>query len=85
MFEAMKPLREKGFYTLREQIHAMAEVPLAFEPGSRFLYGFASELGIGEIFLDHFGGKRVGADQVDGTVANDTVSLMNAAVCQHLH
>lgn len=47
MFEAMKPLREKGFYTLREQIHAMAEVPLAFEPGSRFLYGFASELAAG--------------------------------------
>ena len=47
MAEAMQPLREKGFYTLREQIRAMAEVPLAFEPGSRFLYGFSSELAAG--------------------------------------
>lgn len=30
MAEKMKPLREKGYFTLREQIRAMAEVPLAF-------------------------------------------------------
>ena len=47
MAEAMKPLREKGHYTLREQIRAMSGVPLAFEPGSRFLYGFSSELTAG--------------------------------------
>lgn len=47
MAEAMKPLREKGHYTLREQIKAMSGVPLAFEPGSRFLYGFSSELTAG--------------------------------------
>ena len=44
---AMKPLTEKGHYTLREQIAAMAKVPIAFEPGSRWLYGFASELTAG--------------------------------------
>ena len=51
MAKAMKPLREKndGFYTLREQIRAMSEVPVAFEPGTRWLYGFASELTAGLI------------------------------------
>ncbi len=47
MAEAMKPLREKGYFTLREQIHAISQVPLVFEPGSHFLYGFASELTAG--------------------------------------
>ena len=36
-------------YTLREQIKAMAGVPLDFEPGTRWLYGFASELTAGLI------------------------------------
>ncbi len=40
----MKALRANGYFTLRDQIKAAARVPLAFEPGTRFLYGFASEL-----------------------------------------
>lgn len=44
MQEAMKPLREKGYYTNREHVAAMANVPLACEPGERFIYGFSSEL-----------------------------------------
>ena len=47
MRKAMEPLNAKGYYTLREQIKAMSEVPLAFEPGTRWLYGFASELTAG--------------------------------------
>ena len=47
MRRAMEPLEEKGHYTLREQIRAMAEVPQAFEPGERHLYGFSSELAAG--------------------------------------
>ncbi len=47
MAAAMKPLREKGYFTLREQIKAISQVPLAFEPGTRWLYGFASELTAG--------------------------------------
>ena len=43
----MKPLLDKGYYTLREQIRAMSEVPVAFEPGTEHLYGFASELTAG--------------------------------------
>lgn len=47
MAQAMKPLREKGYFTLREQIQTISKVPLTFEPGERFLYGFASELTAG--------------------------------------
>lgn len=49
MQEGMKPLWEKGHYTIREQVRAMAEAPLAFEPGTDWLYGFASELAAGII------------------------------------
>lgn len=49
MQEAMKPLWEKGHFTIREQVAAMAEVPQQFEPGSHWLYGFSSELAAGII------------------------------------
>ena len=55
MAKTMAPLREKGHYTLREQIKAISQVPLAFEPGSRWLYGFASELTAG--LIEEIGGK----------------------------
>lgn len=44
MSRAMGPLWQKGHYTNWEQVRAMATVPLAFEPGSHWLYGFGSEL-----------------------------------------
>lgn len=44
MSRAMRPLWDKGHYTNREQVRAMAAVPLAFEPGTHWLYGFGSEL-----------------------------------------
>ena len=47
MQKYMQPLWEKGHYTLREHIAAMSEVPLAFEPGTHYLYGFSSELAAG--------------------------------------
>lgn len=49
MQECMAPLWEKGHFTLREQIAAVAAAPLAFEPGTRWLYGFSSELAAGII------------------------------------
>lgn len=55
MAREMTKLREKGYFTLREQIRAAARVPLAFEPGTRFLYGFASELTAG--LLEEICGK----------------------------
>lgn len=49
MQQRMQPLWDKGHFTLREQIKAMADVPHAFEPGEHWLYGFSSELAAGII------------------------------------
>lgn len=38
-----------GDYTLRDDIRAMAQVPVRFDPGSRWLYGFGHELVAGMI------------------------------------
>lgn len=44
MQECMKPLWEKGHFTLREHVRAMSGAVLAAEPGERWIYGFSSEL-----------------------------------------
>ena len=44
MQECMKPLWEKGHFTLREQVAAMSKAVLAAEPGEHWIYGFSSEL-----------------------------------------
>lgn len=49
MQECMKPLWEKGYYTLQEQLAAVSAAPLACEPGSHWIYGFSSELAAGII------------------------------------
>jgi CubicO group peptidase (beta-lactamase class C family) len=49
MEKCMKPLWDKGHFTLREQIAAISEAPLAFEPGTHYLYGFSSELAAGVV------------------------------------
>jgi CubicO group peptidase (beta-lactamase class C family) len=47
MQKYMQPLWDKGYYTNREHIAAMSQVPLEFEPGSHWMYGFSSELAAG--------------------------------------
>lgn len=44
MSTVMEGLLQKGIPTLREEVRGMAVVPLAFEPGTHFLYGFGSEI-----------------------------------------
>ena len=44
MQECMKPLWEKGHYTVQEHIAAMSKAVLAYEPGTHWIYGFSSEL-----------------------------------------
>jgi CubicO group peptidase (beta-lactamase class C family) len=61
---AMKEGREKlqklhGKYTLRQDITAMAEVPIAFEPGTHFLYGYGHDLVAGLVEVSS--GKSIGA------------------------
>jgi CubicO group peptidase (beta-lactamase class C family) len=60
---AMKKVRQRleeqyGKYDLRTDIKAMAEVPLAFEPGTRFLYGFGHDLVAG--LVEVTSGKSIG-------------------------
>ena len=47
MVKCMQPLWDRGHHTLREEIRAMSGAVLAFEPGTRWMYGFASELAAG--------------------------------------
>ncbi len=44
MSERIAALLEKGVPTLRDEVRAMADVPVMFEPGSHWLYGFGSEI-----------------------------------------
>ena len=44
MQKCMKPLWDKGHFTLREHVRAMSGAVLAAEPGERWIYGFSSEL-----------------------------------------
>ena len=44
MSERMAELLKHGTPTLREEVRAMADVPVMFEPGSHWLYGFGSEI-----------------------------------------
>jgi len=46
-----------GDYTLRQDIHAMADVPVCFDPGTRWLYGFGHELVAG--LIEVTSGKKV--------------------------
>lgn len=49
MQECMRPLWEKGYYTLSEHLHAMSKAPLACDPGEQWIYGFSSEIAAGLI------------------------------------
>ena len=44
MSRQMKELLKKGPTTIAEEVHAMADVPVMFEPGSHWQYGFGSEI-----------------------------------------
>ncbi len=50
---------EVGDYTLRQDIYAMSKVPVAFDPGTHWLYGFGHELVAG--LIEVISGKTVGA------------------------
>ena len=44
MSKRIAALLEKGTPTLREEVRAMGDVPVMFEPGSHWEYGFGSEI-----------------------------------------
>ena len=49
MASCLSPLWDKGSYGLREEIRAVSGAVLAFEPGTRWMYGYSSELAAGLI------------------------------------
>ena len=49
MKDCMRPLWEKGYFTLQEHLKAMSKAPLACDPGERWIYGFSSEIAAGLI------------------------------------
>lgn len=49
MQQCMKPLWERGHFSLQEQIEAMSHAVLACDPGEHWIYGFSSELAAGII------------------------------------
>ncbi len=55
MSKKMEELLKKGPSTIAEEVHAMADVPVMFEPGSHWLYGFGSE--ITGVLVETFEGK----------------------------
>ncbi|MBR5980105.1 MAG: beta-lactamase family protein [Oscillospiraceae bacterium] len=84
MARAMKDLTDKGHYTLREQIKAISTVPLAFEPGTRWLYGFASELTAG--LLEVIGGKAaelvIKENLFDALGMDDSANFLNDRITE---
>ncbi len=57
MSNVMAELLKNGQPTLREEVRGMASVPVMFDPGTRWLYGFGSEI-TGAI-LEELTGKTV--------------------------
>ena len=55
MSEQMRELLKKGPSTIQEEVKAMSNVPVMFEPGSHWLYGFGSE--ITGVLVETFEGK----------------------------
>jgi len=49
IYEIEKKLKDAGEYTVRDEIRAVSNVPVAFEPGTHWMYGFGSELAAGVI------------------------------------
>ena len=71
MAEVRKGLREKygKYYTLRQDIEAMSAVPVAFEPGTHWLYGFGHELVAG--LIEVCSGMKVSEASFNWSFSND--------------
>lgn len=57
MSRQMETLLRKGPTTIQQEVRAMAEVPVMFEPGSHWQYGFGSE--ITGVLVETFEGKAL--------------------------
>lgn len=57
MSKQMEELNALPSHTIRDEVRAMSKVPIMFEPGSHWLYGFGSEI-LGAV-LEEITGKKV--------------------------
>ena len=74
MSRQMEKLLKEGPTTIAQEVHAMAEVPVMFEPGSHWLYGFGSE--ITGVLVETFEGKPLREVFVDRLI--DPLELEDA-------
>ncbi len=87
MSEAMKPLCAGGrIPTLREEVRAMSTVPILFEPGTHWLYGFGSEI-VGAL-VETITGKSVRRNMQEKLIEplglHDTATLLDEEQYKHL-
>lgn len=86
MSEKMEQLLKNGTPTLREEVRQMAEVPVYFEPGTHWLYGFGSEI-IGAI-VEEITGKplRVSFSErlIEPLGLKDTGTCLTPKIRKHL-
>ena len=72
--------------TLREQVREMSKVPVMFEPGTRWQYGFGSEI-IGAV-VEEVTGKTVRANMLERIIRpmemEDTATLLDAEMYKRL-
>ncbi len=82
----MRPLWEKGHFTLQEHLAAVSKAPLACDPGTQWIYGFSSELAAGiieavcdkpinEVFRELLY-RPLGMDSTDAIFFGDTEERM---------
>ena len=87
MSEAMKPLCEnERIQTLREEVKAMSQVPIMFEPGPHWQYGFGSEI-IGAL-VEVITGKTVRQNMREKIIwplgLKDTETLLDEEMAKRL-
>lgn len=86
MSEKMEQLLKNGTPTLREEVRQMAEVPVYFEPGTHWLYGFGSEI-IGAV-VEEITGKplRVSFSErlIEPLGLKDTGTCLTPKIRKHL-
>lgn len=87
MSEAMKPLCAGGrIPTLQEEVKAMSQVPIMFEPGTHWQYGFGSEI-VGAL-VEVITGKSVRRNMkellIDPLGLKDTATLLDEEMAKRL-
>lgn len=87
MNEVMTELCKDGYIpTLREEVRAMSNVPIMFEPGTHWQYGFGSEI-VGAL-VEEITGKTVRQNMIERIIEplglKDTATLLDEEMAKRL-